>query len=248
MSFDRKAAKDAGYTDEEIDAFLAQEKIQPEAATAPVASTTSEPPAPWTHVPEVSATGTGVAAMAAGAAKSVGGLVADLAVPAAVAYGAKKAYDITQLGKDALDVYRAREARLERRFGRKPPTQVPATPAARVPTAPAAPGYGPTTYNAPVATRPSIPQTAATGPSIPQGAPAAQPAAQPANWMQRAINMAKNVAPTLAKAGIATGALTYSAPLGPRVPSRGPLRGSEINPATGMGWTAADLAAYEAQY
>lgn len=246
MSFDRKAAKDAGYTDEEIDAFLAQEKSQPEAATAPVASTTSEPPAPWTRVPEVSATGTGVGAMVAGAAKSVGGLVAELAVPAAVAYSAKKALDITRLGKDALDVYRqnanvnaAREARLQ---------QHPKFGASRVPAAPAAPGYGPTTYNAPTATGPSIPQTAATGPSIPQGAPAAQPAAQPANWMQRAISMAKNAAPALAKAGIATGALTYSAPLGPRVPSRGPLRGSEINPATGMGWTAADLAAYEAQY
>lgn len=244
MSFDRKAAKDAGYTDEEIDAFLAQEKSQPEAAAATMQ--TAEPPPPTTRVPEISATGTGLAAATAGAAGAVYNVAKDLAVPAAVAYGAKKAYDITQLGKQAVDAYRqnanvnaAREARLQ---------QHPKFGASRVPTAPAAPGYGPTTYNAPTATGPSIPQTAATGPSIPQGAPAAQPAAQPANWMQRAISMAKNAAPALAKAGIATGALTYSAPLGPRVPSRGPLRGSEINPATGMGWTAADLAAYEAQY
>jgi hypothetical protein len=42
--------------------------------------------------------------------------------------------------------------------------------------------------------------------------------------------------------------LTYSKDLGPQVPTSGPLRGSEINPRTGKGWTAQELAAYKQQY
>ena len=42
-------------------------------------------------------------------------------------------------------------------------------------------------------------------------------------------------------------ALTPSS-TGPVVPSKGPLRGSEINPNTGRGWTQQELAAYESRY
>jgi hypothetical protein len=43
-------------------------------------------------------------------------------------------------------------------------------------------------------------------------------------------------------------AALYPSDLGPPVPTTGPLRGSEINPATRRPWTAQELAQYRAQY
>jgi hypothetical protein len=46
----------------------------------------------------------------------------------------------------------------------------------------------------------------------------------------------------IAKAGVGLGALTYSAPLGPPVPTKGPYRGMEINPMSGRPWRPEELA------
>lgn len=46
----------------------------------------------------------------------------------------------------------------------------------------------------------------------------------------------------IAKAGVGIGAMTYSAPLGPPVPNKGPYRGMEINPMSGRPWRPEELA------
>ena len=46
----------------------------------------------------------------------------------------------------------------------------------------------------------------------------------------------------IAKAGVGIGAATYSAPLGPPVPTKGPYRGMEINPMSGRPWRPEELA------
>jgi hypothetical protein len=67
--------------------------------------------------------------------------------------------------------------------------------------------------------------------------------------------VASKMAPALGNlpgtiARVATGpfvaGMTYSPDTGPAVPSRGPLRGSEINPYTRRGWTPQEIADYEA--
>lgn len=73
MAFDREAAKKAGYTDQEIDQFLAHQSQAPGA---------NEPPPPSTQVPEIDQTNS---MMASGAGAAVA------AAPyAAGAYGAAK--------------------------------------------------------------------------------------------------------------------------------------------------------------
>jgi len=93
MAFDRAAAKAAGYSDEEINAYL---QANPEVAKeTPLPSSGNEdvPPPPSTVIPEIDRTNEAFATMglgAGGALGEVGGLAKDLAVPAAAAYGAYK--------------------------------------------------------------------------------------------------------------------------------------------------------------
>lgn len=75
---------------------------------------------------------------------------------------------------------------------------------------------------------------------------------------EAAGNFGRAVAPALSTVGriasavnpFVTGAqlATFSKPLGPAVPSTGPMRGSEINPSTGKGWTPQELQQYSQQY
>lgn len=94
--------------------------------------------------------------------------------------------------------------------------------------------------------------------------PAGQAPAQQANWMQRALQSGQQAAASIgqriapaaqAMSPYAQMAARYSVPLallatpsslGPKVPSKGPYRGYEINPATGQGWTPEEITAYEA--
>ena len=52
--------------------------------------------------------------------------------------------------------------------------------------------------------------------------------------------IASRMAPYV-KAGGALGAMSYSAPLGPKVPMQGPYKGMEINPMSGRPWTLQEL-------
>lgn len=82
-TFDRAAAKQAGYTDEEIDAFLA---ANPKLLAEPEKTTSGEPPPPTTEINEVgkgaeAATIAGAGAAGLGAAAAIG----------AGAYGVRRA-------------------------------------------------------------------------------------------------------------------------------------------------------------
>jgi hypothetical protein len=84
-------------------------------------------------------------------------------------------------------------------------------------------------------------------------APTSPPPAQAPGMMQTGMDYVSKMrqiaaekviqnAGTLAKAGVGIGAATYSAPLGPPVPNKGPYRGMEINPMTGRAWRPEELA------
>jgi hypothetical protein len=81
----------------------------------------------------------------------------------------------------------------------------------------------------------------------------APPQAQTPGMMQRGMEYANKMrqvaaekviqnAGNIAKAGVGIGAMTYSAPLGPPVPTKGPYRGMEINPMSGRPWRPEELA------
>ena len=83
-----------------------------------------------------------------------------------------------------------------------------------------------------------------------QEAAARQAVAQPptaANFLQRVGQLATRYAP-VARGAAGAGLMAYSPNLGPQVPTAGPARGAEINPATGRPWTEFELARYNQQY
>lgn len=258
MAFDRAAAKQAGYTDEEIEAFIAanphvetkKDKDQRQATKLPtpeeVMGRTGDNPSQ-----EVDRTNEGLAttAMAAGAGAAAVG------VPAAAYYVGKKilspatkgVVDFAQQGlntanrgvdamqgRTAIDA--AREARMSNR-----------------------PGFGGT--GGPVAPQP-MPGVATTGPVAPPNMPAAnqatmRPAPSLANRVQAAA--AQRIANLPAMGEIMSGAMRTagrilgpaslafeSRELGPKTPQTGRMRGMEINPLTGAPWTPEQIAQYEA--
>jgi hypothetical protein len=146
----------------------------------------------------------------------------------------------------------------------------PAVPTGAPATGPVAQTTGQVAQNV----RPAVPTGApATGPVAPPMGAAANEASMTNSVRQAAASRISNlmpkatealgsvgraVSPALGAAGrflsaanpylTAAQGLTYSKDLGPQVPTSGPLRGSEINPRTGKGWTAQELAAYKQQY
>jgi len=88
-------------------------------------------------------------------------------------------------------------------------------------------------------------------------APAPAPAAQPAQTgiMDKAAQVVRQIAANRAVQYAAKGGAGLAAAMTPGnvgqnypFPQSGPLRGSEINPATGRPWTPQELAQYRAQY
>lgn len=139
----------------------------------------------------------------------------------------------------------------------RPIVRAPVVPTGPAPAGPVAP-----TVTAPVATAPTAP--VATGPVAPTsmppltaGEPPLRPPVQP-SMMDRAGNLVRAVAANKVVqnaarlggiAGIASMLLEPSnAGQNYPFPMSGPLRGSELNPATGRPWTPQELAAYRAQY
>jgi hypothetical protein len=98
MAFDRAAAKEAGYSDAEIDAYL---QANPAAAkdTPPAPATADTPPPPSTVVPEIDRTAStlGTAGLGVGAIADV---AKDIVAPAATAYGA---YKVGQVANAAIN-------------------------------------------------------------------------------------------------------------------------------------------------
>lgn len=223
MAFDREAAKQAGYTDEEIDAFVRATPAAQEPASkqAPVRSSVEEPPPPTTVIPP-----TGTAAGAVGELGMIGGLAAAPYAPHAIgalgagAYVGKKIADAASLLKAAVPT-----------TGPIAPT---AAPVAAAPTAPVSPIVD--ASGRPFA---AAPQTAAR--TAPQAAARTMaPVMDQATAIVRKLALGK-----VLRGGVGPALATYSGELGPQTPQTGRMRGMEINPATRQPWTASEIAQYE---
>jgi len=110
MAFDRQAAKQAGYSDDEIDAYLQsqprQEKNNGPVAPGAVAESSTEPPPPSTVIGETGGMGPALA--------TAGMAVAPYVVPAAIAgagiYGAAKVggwgRDLANTAREGMEAYK----------------------------------------------------------------------------------------------------------------------------------------------
>jgi hypothetical protein len=275
MAFDREGAKAAGYTDAEIEAYIA---ANPEVASAPPA-TGAEPPPPekiYTEPGSDSMVNSSTLGMAAAAVPS---MIAPAAVGAASAYFGPK---VIRKGAEMIRNMRNAPGYMEpetgpvsnRPVGPIEPdatrTRVPINQPINQPGAIEVPQNTggqprPGTTRLPSGTMaPVQPTVMPQQPKI--GGPAA---AEGANFIE---NISKKYLPAAGRAftsametpvgrAVGTGArILGSAPVlgaqlaltpsstGPAVPQTGPLRGSEINPATRRPWTAQELAQYAAQY
>jgi hypothetical protein len=260
MAFDRAAAKEAGYSNEEIEAFIAanphvetkQDKDQRQATKLPspeeVMGRTGSNPSQ-----EVDRTNEGLAttAMAAGAGAAAVG------VPAAAIYAGKKIFspavragsDLAQRGVGAMEsanaINKMGVENLQNRFDVNQANKM----AANAPKGPVVPQ--------------AMPGVSTAGPVAPANMPAAnQPqmrAPQPsmtnrvqAAAAQRISNlpaMGEMLGGAMRTAGRILGPASLaleSSELGPKTPQSGRMRGMEINPLTGAPWTPQQIAQYEA--
>lgn len=202
MAFDRQAAIDAGYSDEEINAFL---QSKPELAREEKKiQTTGEPPAPSTTINEV---GTSPAAVATTAALAAAPYVVPAAGAAAAAVGGNKLYGAwkqsAQAAQALADAKMASEQGIAQRAAQK----------MAGPVAPSSPASSPILDSAGRPMAPSAP----SGPVAPQAAQSPiQAAAQRApqagsSVIDRASQIVRNMAlDKLLKGGAMAGLATYS--------------------------------------
>ena len=216
MAFDREAARQAGYSDAEIDAYLREERNK---KRAPAPTTTAEesdtPPDSTTVVPEA---GSGVAGGVTTTAMA-------LAPHAATGAGIYTAY---KLGKPIYEKINQRLNPVAPSIG------TPGNPIGG--NAPLATAPGPV---APAAPAPTMAPAAAPA----QAAEASLLDKTSAMIRQLA---ASKVLQNVAKGGVGLGAAMYSPSTGPAVPSTGRMKGMEINPVTGRPWTPEQIQQYEA--
>ena len=226
MAFDIAAAKEAGYSDEEISAYQQAEAEKNKRATA-ITTAVGDPPAPTTIVPEVSGglispTGGMTTAMAVAAG------AAGVSVPAAVLYGAKKIFapaaagagQLAERGVSAIEesnqIARMKEQGLQQRAAARAVPQA-AAPAA----APVRPTAILDQYGRPMQMQPKpMPPAPAPAPAyMPPAAPA--PAAPAPSVIQRGTDIAnqmrqyaaQRVIPAVSQAGQMVGrGLTAAAP------------------------------------
>lgn len=173
MAFDREAAKQAGYTDEEIDAFLQanpQVKKEEQRQSGPIAPDT-EPPAPTTVIQEP---GAGFVSTATTAGLAAAPYVVPAGAAVGTALGAGKLYGAwnasAKAAQDLANAKLASEQGIAQRFAQKMNPQM------------ARPGvnFGPGTA------MPTQPYTApVSGPVAPQGMPAQQPQQAMANRVRQ---------------------------------------------------------------
>jgi hypothetical protein len=231
MSLDRQAAKAAGYTDAEIDAYEAEQKQKGAPAQEMTGTEPPPPPPPSATQNQTSDVNYGELLTTMGAA------AAPYVLPAAgVGLGTYGALKVGGWGRDlassAKDVASAMKER----------TAVDAAREARMANRPGFGGPGPQPAPQPV-----------SGPVAPS--PAAQPVNQPGIAervrqiaLQRVAPVAQAVAP-IARAATGVGAALMPGNMGQNYPfpQAGPMRGQEINPATGRPWTAQELQQYNSQ-
>lgn len=237
MAFDREAARQAGYSEEEIDAYLSETPKERKQQAQPLAQV-GEPPAPTTVVPEA---GGGVAGAATSAGLAVAPYLATGAGAAGAALLGNKLYSGWKQGAQAAqalaDAKLASEQGIaQRAAARAMPMPTPSGPVAPQILDAAGRPFAPTTPTAPVA------------PTVPAAAPAQ--AAQP-SIIDRATQMVRQLAlDKVVKGGLGAAAALTPGNIGQNYnfPQSGPLRGSEINPQTGRPWTQQELAAYRAQF
>jgi len=235
MAFDRQAAKQAGYSDEEIDAYL-QSQPQTPAPAPGAAPGSNEPPPPTTTVTPAGEGGMMSPLATAGLA------AAGAAVPFAAGYG------VAKYGGRAADIARNLVGS---------PSQVPG--AVNMPSAPVSGPVAPSSaVQVPPSTgggartpamqtqmqqlrAPTAPTAAPTAPAMPAPAPAAQPASQISNAQRIVQALALD---KLMKAGAGVAAAVTPGNVGQRYnfPMTGRYAGMEINPMTGRPWTPQELA------
>ena len=259
MAFDREAARQAGYSDAEIDAYLAEEANKKKTAPAPVA-TSETPPDSTTVVANIEGGLTSPSgAMTTGTAAALG--AAAVGLPAAAIYAGKKilspaaktsadvvrqGMDLAQRGVSAMESQSATNAMREGRLMNRPGFGGPVPSG---PVAPTAPAPSPILDAAGRPFAPTAPVAPTAPPAAPM-APAAPQAAQP-TMIDRATQMVRQLAlDKVVKGGLGAAAAVTPGNIGQNYnfPQSGPLRGSEINPMTGRPWTEQELAAYRAQY
>ena len=193
MAFDRESAKQAGYTDEEIDAYLQSQPQQekPGGAIKPGNTVVSdtEPPPPTSVVTTAGGGGVGSAAMTTALA------AAPIAVPAAL--GAAGLYGGSVL-KNAYKAYNARTAadrasaaELHNRFEQR---MAPAGPVAPTPTStqtvPTGQPMNRTITTGMATPTQTVPMAASMG--APQPAPMAAPTAAP-SVLQRGMDISSQI-------------------------------------------------------
>jgi len=111
MAFDREKALAAGYSKEEIDAYL-QGQPQQRQPSAPVSVGGDTPPPPSTVIPEIDRTAERVGMLAPAAGAILKG-AAEYAVPAAGVYGLYKGGQLMNMGRQALETMSGKTAALE---------------------------------------------------------------------------------------------------------------------------------------
>lgn len=222
MAFDRQAALQAGYTEEEIDSYLQNqtEAPPPPAATTAAPGEVMEPPAPTTVVTPAGE-GSIMPAVATGGLAAAGA-----AVPAAIGYG------VAKYGGRAMDV-----AKNMMQGGGSSAAKIPTT----MPVNPAAinPAVSPS-YAAPSPQPAAAPQQpGAVRQGLQQGMEYANKIRQIA--MEKVIQNAG----AIGKAGMGAAAMATPGNVGQKYnfPTSGPMRGMEINPQTGRPWTPQELSA-----
>jgi hypothetical protein len=253
--------RENGFSDQDINEYAAglQQQAQPEQSAGPVQPTelpmVSEVDIPKTPMPPeptfLEGASTALASAPAGAQ-----LVKDVAIPTAGIYGAYKGLQTANKGIEAWrEASKATQAVEAGRAARA---------AARVPVSgPVAPAQSPIVNSAgrpmPMSTGPApvvresvgmrnMPGQAATGTAA--TGVMARGAEYAAKIRELAAQKAMQAAPTAARVGVGATAAITPGNVGQNynVPQAGPLRGSEINPQTGRGWTPEELARYNAQY
>jgi len=236
MAFDREAAKQAGYTDDEINAYLQAEAAKQQ-APAPVVQDVGEPPAPTTVINEVTPTAASMGTTSVMAA-------APYVVPAAIGAGSVYGANLLKQGIGALNANAAAKLASEQGIQGRFEGRLPAAPV----TAPVAPTMTapPVAQAARVVEQPGVMQRGADIASKMRQFAASKvigPAGEALGAAGKALAPLAPVGRVLAgPIGTGAQALFHSGSTGPQVPMQGPFRGMEINPNTGRPWTPQELA------
>jgi hypothetical protein len=260
MEEEIKKLREAGFTDSDIQAFVNDQKSragQPQPVD-PAQVDATQPPMvdervptygapPGTSMMETAGTvGAAAAPYAAGAALTAGGIYG--ASVAKQGFNAMKAASEARTAQANAQMATAQglQQRAEQRLAAQAARAVPTTPqilnAGGQPIRPVAPV-------APTAAPPVTPPAAtAQAPSVMQrGAEIAQRMREIA--ASKVAPVAEAAAPfARAAGGIAAMAMPGNIGQNYPFPQKGPMRGQEINPATGRPWTPAELQQYNQAY